>query len=152
MWVWQGRYMQGSHTDDRCLGSALLFNPTQTHTKLSTSLQDGVEVLHYWPTFFFFLTLCHANTTQQASVLIQHQTLQSWSHWELVSVRGTDRKVDPCTLVRWTPSDLKRDCQNWLNRRARGKWASCCISALKWFKYRETYCRIGVVVKSRNNF
>lgn len=65
MWVWQGRNMQGSHTDDGCLGSALLFNPTQTHTKLSTSLQDvggSTSLLTHF--LFFFLTLpCKYNTT-----------------------------------------------------------------------------------------
>lgn len=77
-----GTYMQGTRTGWRCLGSALVFNPTKkVHTQLNHQhhLRMWVESTS---SLTHVLTLCHANTTG----LTQQQTVRSWSHRELVSV------------------------------------------------------------------
>ncbi len=70
-------------------------------------------------------------------MLIQYQTLQSWSHRELVSFRGTGKGV---YVLRWGEQWFQQDLGNWLNRRAgtvRGKWAGGCIPTSKWFRQRD---------------
>lgn len=142
MWVWQGRNMQAYRWH---VWGARKYIQNWVSTSLWDAGGSTSLLTHVW-------TLCHANTTQQALAYnTRHNKAEVTGSW-WVSEAQVGTFIYLCTLMVNTV---------WLKwyRLAEKESRACTRGSEPVAAYlhqsgwdRETYCRIGVVVKPRSNF